>query len=125
MFDPSCSGEFNEDQSLFTITTGDGQAIVSATYSINGNDMGNGKYICNEHFKWLCFSSAQFPLDIVVSSLTEANNVIELQLMGSGGSTFIARFTLELGTLRALSVQSSVDYYVLLRFNYPPTYHNS
>ena len=46
MFSPNCSGEFNEDQSLFTInciTTGDDQAIVSATYSINGNDMGNGK----------------------------------------------------------------------------------
>ena len=44
-FAPSCTGEFNDDNSVFTITcvTPDGsQTIAGATYSVNGNDMGAG-----------------------------------------------------------------------------------
>ena len=44
-FTPSCTGEFNDDNSVFTITcvTPDGsQTIAEATYSVNGNDMGAG-----------------------------------------------------------------------------------
>ena len=64
VFDPNCSGEFNEDQSLFTIncaTTGDGQAIVNATYSINGNDMGNGKIYLQSAFQMTVLLLSSIP----------------------------------------------------------------
>ena len=44
-FEPICSGEFNVDGTMFIIScsTSDGsQTILSATYSLNGNDMGAG-----------------------------------------------------------------------------------
>ena len=44
-FNPICFGDFNEDRTLYIIScsTSDGsQTIASATYSLNGNDMGNG-----------------------------------------------------------------------------------
>ena len=42
-----CTGDFNDDNSLFIINCAafdDSETIVSATYSLNGNDMGTGTY---------------------------------------------------------------------------------
>ena len=45
------------------------------------------------------FLTATFPLSILVSSLMEGENVIDVILVGSEGSTATARFNVRLGTL--------------------------
>jgi hypothetical protein len=73
-------------RTLFIINcvTPDGsQTIATATYSLNGNDMG----------------IAVFPLSLTVSSLSPGDNEIVVSLEGSGGFTALARFTITLGTV--------------------------
>ena len=69
-FRPQCSGDFNADRTLYTIScaASDGtQPIASATYSVNGVDMGSGieketsacvphlnhHYLWQLHFHWI------------------------------------------------------------------------
>ena len=46
LFDPGCSGNFNEDQTVFVIQCGvsnSSEPIQTATYTVNGVDMGSGE----------------------------------------------------------------------------------
>jgi hypothetical protein len=62
------------------VTPGDSQTIATATYSLNGNDMG----------------TAVFPLSLAVSSLSPGENAVVVLLEGSGGSTLTVRFNITL-----------------------------